>query len=237
MAVALVAAPGGIALSLRRGLLWGAAGFVLAAMVLKPLSIAVLGLPATPVAFVVAATLSVGVLEEGTRAGLLLALRRPGGPGLAGLALGWALAELLLVGVAGLAQLLVIARDPLVLAAAREHLPPMAADALQRQVASLSAWTAIAWPVERAAAMVLQIGFTALIAAGLARRGVGRAAALPGVMLLHAAVDVPAAGFQAGLWPLAPVQVACAAVGLALAPWAWRWSRDRLSPTRAATSG
>lgn len=240
MAVALVAAPGRVAMSLRRGVCAGVAGFAFAALVLKPLSLAAAGLPAEPLAFVAVAVLGVGLFEEGTRAAVLLALRRPDGRTLAGVALGWALAELLLVGLGGLVQLMALARDPAALAAASDTLPPMAAAALQRQVGSLSAWTALAWPVERTAAMALQIGFTALLAQGLARHrsgGPGPFATLLAVMGLHAAVDVPAAGFQAGLWPLAPVQWVHAALAVALVPWAWRWCRDRLRPARAAASG
>jgi len=224
--------------SLGRGLAWGAAGFVVAALGLKPLAIAAFGLPAGGWAFVAAAALSVGVIEEGTRAAVL-GRSAAAGRGLAGVALGWALAEGLIVGLGGLVQLTVLAGDPAALAAARAGLPPGAGEALQRQVDGLSPLTLLAWPLERGAAIALQIGFTAALAAGLARGTVaGRAGAVTAVALAHAAVDVPAAGFQAGLWPLGPVQALYAVIALALAPWALRWCRAQLTPSApAATSG
>ena len=45
------------------------------------------------------------------------------------------------------------------------------------------------------------------------------------------AVQTEHAAFQAGLWPLLPVQVAYAGMALVLVPWAWRWCRLTLRPT------
>ncbi len=229
-------------MSLHRALLLGAAGFCLAALVLKPLGMVLIGMPSGGWAFVAVATLSVGVLEEGTRAALLRATGRPGGRTLVGLALGWALAELLLVGVAGLVQLRVLAAHPDLLARATAEMPEAASAALQHQVQAVaegSAWTYASLLLERLTACSLQIGFTAWLAHCLHAGGGWR---LVGGLLLaaaiHAAVDVPAAGFQAGLWPLLPVQLVYALSALVLAPWAWRWCRQNLRSTApAAASG
>lgn len=220
-------------MSLWRAGLAGAAGFVLAALVLKPLALSLTGLPHSGWAFVAVGALSVGLLEEGTRAALLHWRGWPTGRTLVGLALGWALAELLLVGVGGSVQLMLLASQPDLLAQAMADLPPPAAAVLARQVSAVTeagVWIALALPLERLAAFTLQIGFTALLAgagsptASRHRRWL----AVLGVMALHAAVDVPAAGFQAGLWAPAPVQVLYALIGLTLAPWAWRWCRAQL---------
>lgn len=239
MASAPAARAGGDIVSLWRAALAGAAGFVLAALVLKPLGLQATGLPDGGWAFVAVGALSVGLLEEGTRAALLRWLGWPVGRTLAGLALGWALAELLLVGVAGGVQLMLLASQPDLLARAMAELPPPAADVLTRQVSAVigaGSWIFLALPLERLAAFNLQIAFTALLAGAGARSGWMRRLTLLGVMGLHAAVDVPAAGFQAGLWPPAPVQVLYALIGLALAPWAWRWCRAQLRPAAAPTA-
>ena len=96
-------------MNLWRALLTGAAGFALAALVLKPLALSLTGLPTGEWTFVAAGALSAGLLEEGTRAALLRWSGWPAGRTLAGLALGWAMAELLLVGVAGALQLWALA--------------------------------------------------------------------------------------------------------------------------------
>lgn len=228
-------------MSLWRPLLAGAAGFVLAALVLKPLALAVTGLPAGGWAFVAMGALSVGLLEEGTRAALLRWQGWPTGRTLVGLALGWALAELLLVGVAGSLQLWLLASQPDLLAQAMADLPPAAATVLARQVSAVTdagGWIVLALPLERLAAFCLQIVFTALLASAGASAGPRRRwwLGLSGVMALHAAVDIPAAGFQAGLWPPAPVQLLYALTGLALAPWAWRWCRRQLRPASVPTA-
>lgn len=228
-------------MSLWRAGLAGAAGFVLAALVLKPLALSLTGLPAGGWAFMAVGALSVGLLEEGTRAALLRWHGWPTGRTLVGLALGWALAELLLVGVAGGLQLMLLASQPEQLAQVMADLPPPAAATLARQVAAVTGagvWIALALPLERLAAFTLQIGFTALLArAGTAPASVRRRwLLLPGAMALHAIADVPAAGFQAGLWPPAPVQVLYALTGLALAPWAWRWCRAQLRSAAAPTA-
>jgi len=228
-------------MTLWRPLLAGAAGFAVAALLLKPLGLAVTGLPAGGWAFVAVAALSVGLLEEGTRAALLHWQGWPAGRTLAGLALGWALAELLLVGVAGGLQLWLLASQPDRLAQAMADLPPPTAAVLARQVSAVTGaggWIVLALPLERLAAVTLQIVFTAMVAHAVSpsrprgRRWLGLVAA----MALHAAVDVPAAGYQAGLWPPAPVQVLYALVGLALAPWAWRWCRCQLRQSPAPTA-
>ncbi len=227
-------------MSLWRPLLAGAAGFVLAALVLKPLGLQLTGLPDGGWAFVALGALSVGLLEEGTRAALLRWQGWPTGRTLVGLALGWALAELLLVGVAGGVQLVLLASQPDLLVRAMTDLPPPAAAVLARQVSAVTeagAWIALALPLERLAAFSLQIGFTALLARAGSSTGSWRWwLGLTGVMALHAAADVPAAGFQAGLWPPAPVQVLYALTGLVLAPWAWRWCRSQLRPAAAPTA-
>lgn len=227
-------------MSLWQPLLGGAAGFALAALLLKPLALSETGLPQGGWALVAVAALSVGVLEEGTRALLLRSTGWLGGRALAGVALGWALAELLLVGVAGFVQLHLLAAQPELLARAMAGLPAAAAATLERQVAAVahgSAWTTLAWLLERLAAVAVQIGLTAALARGLqGSRPLHRAAGLLLVVLVHAAVDVPAAGFQAGLWPLTQVQLAYAGLALLLAPWAWRWCRRQLSPAAAPTA-
>lgn len=226
-------------MSLWRAGLAGAAGFVLAALVLKPLGLQLTGLPDGGWAFVAVGALGVGLFEEGTRAALLRWQGWPRGRTLAGIALGWALAELLLVGVAGGLQLALLASQPDRLAQAMTDLPPPAAAVLARQVAAVTGaggWIVLALPLERLAAFTLQIGFTALLAGAGTRWGWMRWLTLLGVMALHAGVDVPAAGFQAGLWPPAPVQVLYALTGLALAPWAWRWCRAQLRPAAAPTA-
>lgn len=226
-------------MSLWRPLLAGAAGFVLAALVLKPLGLQLTGLPDGGWTFVLVGALSVGLFEEGTRAALLRWQGWPTGRTLAGLALGWALAELLLVGVAGSLQLWLLASQPDRLAQTLADLPPPAAAVLARQVSAVTdagGWIVLALPLERLAAFSLQIVFTALLAGASAAPRRRWWLSLAGVMALHAAVDVPAAGFQAGLWPPAPVQVLYALVGLALAPWAWRWCRRQLRQPPAPTA-
>ncbi len=226
-------------MSLWRPLLAGAAGFVLAALVLKPLGLQLTGLPDGGWAFVLVGALSVGLFEEGTRAALLRWQGWPAGRTLVGLALGWALAELLLVGVAGSLQLWLLASQPDLLARTLADLPPPAAAVLARQVSAVTdagGWIVLALPLERLAAFTLQIVFMALLAGASAAPRRRWWLSLVGVMALHAAVDVPAAGFQAGLWPPAPVQVLYALVGLALAPWAWRWSRRQLRQPPAPTA-
>ena len=143
-------------MSLRRGLLLGAAGFGLAGLVLKPLGVALIGMPSAAWALVAVAALSVGVLEEGTRAVLLRAAGYPAGRTLAGVALGWGLAELLLVGVAGWVQLRTLAAQPELLTRIAADMPVAAAAALQRQVQAVadgSAWTLAGGLMERLAAL------------------------------------------------------------------------------------
>lgn len=229
-------------MSLRRGLLLGAAGFGLAGLVLKPLGVALIGMPSAAWALVAVAALSVGVLEEGTRAVLLRVAGYPAGRTLAGVALGWGLAELLLVGVAGWVQLRTLAAQPELLTRIAADMPVAAAAALQRQVQAVadgSAWTLAGGLMERLAALSLQIGFTAWVAHVLRScSGWRRVGGLALAMVIHAAVDVPAAGFQAGLWPLLPVQVAYVGMALVLVPWAWRWCGLTLRPPApAAASG
>lgn len=226
-------------MTMARDMAWGGAGFALAALVLKPLSMMGWGIPDQAWVFAGLGVLSAGVLEEGTRALLLTGLR-PNGRALVGFALGWALAELMIVGVAGSAQLLILGQDPGAMASAREAMPAPAAQALQRQVEALSGWALWTLPLERGVACLLQIGFTALMAKALFSQHSKRShtgAAVASIAALHAIVNLPAAGFQAGLWSLAPVQVIYGVLGLVIAPAVWRWSRAPFRPAPAATIG
>lgn len=222
-----------------RAALWGAASFLFAALLLKPIAQAGLGLPMSGPAFVFGAALLTGLCEELTRAGAMR-WRHRAQPRTArwalAFAVGYALAEVVLVGIVWPLQLQQLAGQPELLQA----LPEAQRVIVQRQLAALGPWTLLWIVVERGSAVVAQLGLawivwravTAQSAAGV-WKGVGLAVGL------HALIDVPAAGFQAGWWPLWTVEVLYLLAALLAAPAVLRAWRAGLSaaPARAATSG
>lgn len=215
--------------------LWGAASFLLAALLLKPIALAGLGLPMSGLAFVVGGALLTGLCEELTRAGALRwhhrARPRTAHWALA-FAVGYALAEVVLVGVIWPWQLYQLANTPGLL----QSLPEAQRVIVERQLASLGPWTPLWLVLERGSAVVAQLGLAWIVwRAVLARRWSGVALAVG----LHALVDVPAAGFQAGWWPLWAVEALYLLAALLAAPAVLRAWRAGLSvaPARAATSG
>lgn len=218
--------------------LWGAVTFVAAVVLLKPLAHLGLGLPASGPGFVLGGALLAGLCEELTRAGVMRwrhrAQPRTAGWALA-FALGYALAEVVLVGIVWPLQLYQLASQPGLL----QSIPELHRAPIERQLAALGPWTPLWLAVERASAVVAQLGLAWIVwRAVTTQRGADLAKALGLAVCLHALIDVPAAGFQAGWWPLWAVEILYLLAALLAAPAVLRAWRDELSatPARAATS-
>lgn len=179
---------------------------------------------ANPFAFVLYGALAAGVCEEVGRyiAMRMLARRASGRPNTpvdsTGLAygMGHGGAEAWFVGVLVQLQWIFFA----VLAnrgALDEHLSNLSMDAVLRVhliLATLSPTIAGVFALERTAAFVFQIGLSVLMWRGVQA---GRKSILPIAIVLHAAIDVPAAMFQARLVPLVAVDALYAVVAVAVA--------------------
>lgn len=219
--------------------LWGMATFVLAALLLKPLAHAGLGLPMSGLVFVFGGALLTGVCEELTRAGALRWRHRakPRTPRWAlAFAVGYALAEVVLVGIAWPLQLYQLAGKPELL----QGLPEPQRVIMERQLATLGPWTPLWLVLERGSAVVAQLGLAWIMWRAVAtQRGAGVAKGVGLAVGLHALIDVPAAGFQAGWWPLWAVEVLYLLAALLAAPAVLRAWRTDLNgaPARAAASG
>ncbi len=218
--------------------LWGAASFFCAALLLKPLAHAGLGLPMSGLVFVFGGALLTGLCEELTRAGVMRwrhrAQPRTAGWALA-FALGYALAEVVLVGIVWPLQLYQLAHQPELL----QSIPELHRAPIERQLAALGPWTPLWLAVERASAVVAQLGLAWIVwRAVTTQRGSGQAKALGLAVGLHALIDVPAAGFQAGWWPLWAVEILYLLAALLAAPAILRAWRAGLSaaPARATAS-
>jgi uncharacterized membrane protein YhfC len=219
--------------------LWGAATFAFAALLLKPIAQSGLGLPMSGLAFVFGGALLTGLCEELTRAGAMRwrhrALPRTARWALA-FAVGYALAEVVLVGIAWPLQLHHLAGKPELMQA----LPEAHRVIVERQLAALGPWTPLWLVLERGSAVVAQLGLAWIVWRAVAtRRGVGVCKGVGLAVGLHTLIDVPAAGFQAGWWPLWAVEVLYLLAALLAAPAVLRAWRAGLSaaPARAATSG
>ncbi len=219
--------------------LWGAATFAFAALLFKPLAQAGLGLPMSGLALVFGGALLTGLCEELTRAGALR-WRHRAQPRTArwalAFAVGYALAEVVLVGIVWPLQLHQLAGQPELLRA----LPEAQRVIVQRQLAALGPWTPLWIVVERGSAVVAQLGLAWIVWRAVAtQRGAGVAKGVGLAVGLHALIDVPAAGFQAGWWPLWGVEILYLLAALLAAPVVLRAWRAGLSaaPARAAASG
>jgi len=185
---------------------------------------------ANPLAFVLYGALAAGVCEEVGRyiAMRMLARRAPARPNTlvtpvtpvdsTGLAygIGHGGAEAWFVGVLVQLQWIFFA----VLAnrgALDAHLSNLPMDAVLRVhliLATLSPTIAGVFALERTAAFVFQIGLSVLMWRGVRA---GRKSILPLAIVLHAAIDVPAAMFQARLVPLVAVDALYAVAAVAVA--------------------
>lgn len=219
--------------------LWGAATFLFAALLLKPLSHAGLGLPMSGLAFVFGGAVLTGLCEELARAGALW-WRHRAQPRTArwalAFAVGYALAEAVLVGIAWPLQLYQLAGKPELLQA----LPDAQRVIVERQLAALGPWTPLWLVLERGSAVVAQLGLAWVVwRAVTTQRGAGLAKGVALAVGLHALIDVPAAGFQAGWWPLWVVEILYLLAALLAAPAVLRSWRAGLSaaPARATASG
>ncbi len=218
-----------------RPALLGAATFALATLLLKPLTHLAIGALASGAPFVLGGALIAGLSEELARAGAL----RWGRFGHAdaarqafAFAAGYALAELVLVGVLAPIQLMQLAQQPDLVAA----LPDAQREPLERQIAALGVFTPVWLLIERTSAVVAQMGFGWLVWQAVLRR---RPAWIVAAVALHAAVDVPAADFQSGWWPLWAVETVYLAGALLAGPAVVRVWLAALTPgpAPAATSG
>lgn len=177
---------------------------------------------AHPAAFVVYGSFAAGICEEvGRYIGMRFIARRAPPRGAAdGSALGYGLghggAEAWLVGVLTQAQWIVYG----VLANRGEldshltNVPPEALWRIHLLLASLSAPMAALFTLERTAALVFQIALSVLMWRGMRA---GWRWILPLAIVAHAAIDAPAALFQAGLLPLVAVDGAYGLTALAAA--------------------
>ena len=198
----------------------GAVTFIVAARVLEPLFLMYSGLLATataPGASAVAAVLvfaaCAAVFEESGRLGMLALRRRSGSTGartLLSFAVGYAIAELLLIGIVGHGQLLVLARMPEEAARVLGSIAPELRAGVERALVELDATSAIWLLLERLAALVLQVAMTLLVWRALEER---RAAWFFTALGLHFAIDVLAAAYQFGLLPLWAVEIVIASAG------------------------
>jgi len=219
--------------------LWGAIAFLIATLLLKPLAHSGLGLPMSGMVFVFGGALLTGCCEELARAGVLrwrhLALPRNAAWALA-FAAGYALAEVVLVGIVWPLQLHQLANKPEVL----QSMPEAHRVVVERQLATLGPWTPLWLLVERASAVVAQLGLAWIVwRAVCTQRGASLAKPVALAAGVHALIDVPAAGFQAGWWPLWAVECLYLVAALLAAPTVLRAWRSGLSSAsaRAATSG
>ncbi len=219
--------------------LWGAASFFTAALLLKPLAHAGLGLPMSGLVFVFGGALLTGLCEELTRAGVMR-WRQRAQPRTAAWALafavGYAIAEVVLVGIVWPLQLHQLANRPELL----QSMPEGHRVVVERQLATLGPWTPLWLVVERTSAVVAQLGLAWIVWRAVStQRGADLAMTVTLAVALHTFIDVPAAGFQAGWWPLWAVEVLYLLAALLAAPAVLRAWRAGLSaaPAHAATSG
>jgi len=219
--------------------LWGALAFLIATLLLKPLAHSGLGLPMSGMVFVFGGALVTGFCEELARAGVLR-WRHQAQPRTAAWALafaaGYALAEVVLVGIVWPLQLHHLANNPGLL----QSMPEAHRVVVERQLATLGPWTPLWLVVERASAVVAQLGLAWIVwRAVTTQRGTGLAKAVALAVGLHALIDLPAAGFQAGWWPLWAVEFLYLLAALLAAPAVLRAWRSGLSSAAApaATSG
>ena len=207
----------------------GAATFVIAARVLEPLALhaagitALIGRPdAAPWWLLPALAAAAALFEEfGRLAGLGATRRRPADPvtRVWSFAAGYAIAELLLIGIVGHGQLLGVAHAGEARSALLQELPPEARSALQRGLSELGPTSALWLLTERLAACAFQIGLTLLVAAAIEARSAARFLA---ALALHFVIDRPAAAYQLGAVPLWLVELAYAVAGIAALRWLQR---------------
>lgn len=169
---------------------------------------------ATLLAPLAAAALA-SLCEEAGRTGALAAYRpriAADPQWLCAFAMGYALTEAALVGVFAHAQTLALAADPARLAEVLAALPSDSRVALGRAIEALGPWTGLWLLTERAAAILFQLLFAALVWRGVSAR---RAAPVALAFLLHCLADIPAALYQAGRLPLPWVEGLYAVAGIA----------------------
>lgn len=135
-------------------------------------------------------------------------------------AAGYAIAELLLIGIVGHGQLLGLAHAGEARSDLLQQLPPEAQAALLRGLSELGPISALWLLFERLAASAFQVGLTLLVAAAIEARPTARFCA---ALALHFLIDLPAAAYQLGTLPLWLLEVACAVAGVA----ALRWVQQR----------
>lgn len=199
----------------------GAATFVIAARVLEPLALhatgitALIGRPGATLWWLIPALAAAAALfEEFGRLVSLGVLRRHPGSHLAlvwSFAVGYAVVELLFVGIFGHGQLLALASSGEVGSKLLQELPPEARTALQRSLDGLGPTSALWLLNERLAACAFQVALTVLVAAAIESRSVVRFCA---ALALHFMIDLPAAAYQLGEVPLWLVEVAYAVAGI-----------------------
>ncbi|RKP52517.1 YhfC family intramembrane metalloprotease [Trinickia fusca] len=232
----------------RRDTIVGIAVFAFFAMIVeRAVNAYLLGINATtsawlshPVAFVLYGTLAAGVFEEGGRyvgmrfiAGRLATGASDRRDGVAlGYGLGHGGAEAWLVGVLTQIQWIAYA----ILANRGEldrHLVNLPIDAVARihlLLASLSLPMAALFALERTAALVFQVGLSALMWRGVRA---GRLVIVPIAIVAHALLDVPALLFQVGRIPLWLVDGGYGLAAIAVACMlAIRWRRNWLAHRR-----
>jgi uncharacterized membrane protein YhfC len=179
-----------------------------------------------PVMRAVLAASIAGLFEEPARAAGLAWLGRrhaEGNRGFLAFAVGYAVAELFVVGVLGHARLLALASDPARMQLALGELPGPVRESLARALAGLSRASVLALIVERTAAFLLQLLLALLVWRALRAR---RWPWLAGAIALHVAMDLPAALWQEGLLGLAAVETVYGVAGLVAASFLWNRLRN-----------
>jgi uncharacterized membrane protein YhfC len=220
----------------------GAATFVIAARMLGPLALhaagvtALLGRPeAAPWWLLPLLAAAAALFEEfGRLAGLGVTRRRPVDAVTLvwSFAAGYAVAELLLIGVLGHGQLLLLAHADEARRALLQDMPPAARAVLQRSLADLGPMSALWLLTERLAAAAFQVGLTLLVAAAIEARSVARFAC---ALALHFAIDLPAAAYQVGAAPLWLVELVYVVAGIGALRWLQRrWLDGRAHKGQAA---
>ncbi len=215
----------------------GATTFVIAARLLEPLALHVSGVTAliaqpesAPWWLLPLLAAAAAVFEEfGRLAGLGVARRRPVDSAVAvwSFAAGYAMAELMLIGILGHGQLLFLASADELRLTLLQDMPAAARSVLLRSLAELGPTSALWLLTERLAAVAFQIGLTLIVAAAIEARSPARFAC---ALALHFVVDLPAAAYQTGAAPLWLVEVIYIAAGLAALRWLQRQWRDALRP-------
>lgn len=192
----------------------GGITFVIAARVLEPLALHTSGMtiwlgsssPA-PAWVILFFALAAAVFEEVGRAiGLRFGPRNHTYPPAWtwSFAMGYAGAELLLVGIVSHAQLLALAQSLDGGVTFRQTLPPEARAGVQRALEALGSLSALWLITERLAAVAFQVGLTLMVATAISQKSL---AWFILALVLHLLVDVPAAAYQLGWAKLWVVEV------------------------------